>query len=250
MPGMTEIRIDDHPENVRDVLIEAKIDGGRHEWTGSELLSERGIDRSDRFPHIVAELKQMPWNVRGEVAIPFGNVLTLNKKVNWHLARFYAFDMFEWQGQDTSDADARDNRQLIETAFKQGPRFKHLRYPFRFKDFQTAWAFVLKHGIEGVVLKELHGKRRQFKVKKYTEEKLAIVGYTPGKLKGSFIIERKGVTSGVSGTSVEYVQKYKALLAAGKAPYAEIEYLFLTDNGIPFQPRLLALDTLAELKKG
>jgi ATP-dependent DNA ligase len=229
------------------VLYEAKIDGARHTWTGSELLSERNIDRSARFPHIVAELKTMPWQVRGEVAVPFGNILTLNKKENWHLSRFYAFNMYEWQGQDTRDAGTLDNRMLIEKAFKQSPRFTNLRYPFKFPDFQSAWARVVKHKLEGVVLKDLKSNR-EWKCKRYTEEKLAIVGYVPGSTKGAFIIERKGVTSKVSGTSVLLVDKYKALLAAGKAPYAEIEYLFLTDNFVPFQPSLRDVDTLKNLQ--
>ena len=249
MPGMIERKIEDHPENIRNVLIEAKIDGGRHTWDGQRLLSERDIDRSDRFPHIVAELKKMPWEVRGEVAIPMGNVLQLNKRENWPKARFYAFDMFNWQGLDTRDSLPLENRQLIKDAFGQAPRFDHLRYPFAFKDFATGWAHVLKHKLEGLVLKQLDG-RKTFKTKKLSEEKIPIVGFIPGAAKGAFIIERKGVSSKISGTSAYYVDKYNAMLAAGECPYAEVEYLFLTDNGKPFQPRLRAIDTLANLKKG
>jgi ATP-dependent DNA ligase len=246
MSDMIALTVDEAAKQT-NVLYEAKIDGARHTWTGSELLSERNIDRSDRFPHIVAELKTMPWQVRGEVAVPFGNILTLNKKENWHLSRFYAFNMYEWQGQDTRDAGTLDNRLLIEKAYKQAPRFKNLRYPFKFPDFSTAWARVLKHNLEGVVLKDLNSNR-EYKCKYYKEEKLPIVGHVPGSTKGSFIIERKGVTSKVSGTSEAFVEKYKALLTAGKAPYAEIEYLFLTDNGVPFQPRLRNVDTLKNLQ--
>jgi ATP-dependent DNA ligase len=228
------------------VLFEAKLDGGRHTWNGSQLLSERNIDRADRYPHIVAELKTMPWQVRGEVAVPFGNILTLNKRENWPLARFYAYNMFEWNGQDTRDADTLDNRRLIEKAYKQHSRFTNLRYPFKFPDFKTAWAHILKYKLEGVVLKDLHSSK-EWKCKHYKEEKLPIVGYEPGSTKGAFIIERKGVTSKVSGTSVALVEKYKALLADGKAPYAEIEYLFLTDYGKPFQPKLRDINTLKNL---
>jgi len=229
-----------------NVLHECKIDGAQHSWNGSQLLSNRNIDRSDRFPHIVAELKQMPWEVRGEVAVPFGNILTLNKKENWHKSRFYAFKMLSWSNQDTSNADTMDNRRLIKKAFKQHDKFTNLRYPFEFPDFQTAWNHILKYKLEGVVLKDLSSSK-EWKCKHYKEEKLPIIDYVPGSVKGAFVILRKGVRSKVSGTSVMLVNKYKKLLAEGKAPYAEIEYLFLTDNGVPFQPKLRDVDTLAML---
>lgn len=245
---MIEIRVDTgHPEQITGALIETKIDGGRHEWNGSEIISERGIVRNARFPHLVDELKALNFQGRGEVAVPFGNIHTLNKSENWPRARFYLFDMWNWQGKDTRGAEPFENRRLIELADSQGKQMdlKNLRIPFKFKDFQTAWKWVIKHSLEGVVIKT---KAKTFKCKYMKEEKLPIVGFEPGAVKGSFLIERAGVVGGCSALSVAYVQQYKDMLSAGKAPYAEIEYMFLTDSGKPFQPRLRRMGTLAELQ--
>lgn len=251
MPGMIELRLDtDHPENVKNVLIEQKIDGSRHEWTGSQLLSERNIDRADRFPHIVRELKQMPWKVRGEIAIPYGHVLDVSKAQNWPRARFYIFDMFEWEGQDARNANAADNRKLIEDAFGNAPKFNSLRYPFKWKDFQTGWAFTVKHQLEGLVLKELNGTGRQFKVKMYHEVKVPIIGLEVGAVKGAFLVLLNGVTCKVSALSADNVAKYHAMLKANEEPYAEVEYLFLTESSIMFQPRLRRLGTRKDILLG
>lgn len=251
MSDFIELRVDtDHPENIPNVLCEAKIDGFKASWDGSNLISERGIVRNDRFPHLVAELRQIPWKVRGEVAVPFGNVLKINKKENWPKARIYIFDMLEWQGQDTRSALPADNRRLIEDAFATfatfAPQMPSLRMPFKFRDFQTGWAWIIKHNLEGLVLKELSGAKT-YKVKYMREEKLPVVGFTPGSVKGCFQVERKGVVGGVSALSVAFVQQYKDMLSKGLQPYVEIEYMFLTDEGKPFQPRLRRMGTLQEL---
>ena len=241
-----ELRVDtDKPQAIKDVLVEAKVDGGCHTWDGTSLKSERGIDRNARFPHIVADLLKLPWKVQGEVAVPFSNVSALNKKENWGKARFYAFKMIEWDNQSADGSNPLENRKLLETAQKQFG--STLRVPFKFKDFQTGWAHVVKHNLEGLVMKEIHGSKT-YKIKKMTEEKLPVIGFIPGSVKGCFQIERKGVTGGVSALSVAYVQQYKDMLAKGLAPYVEIEYLYLTDNGVPFQPRLRRMATLTELQ--
>ena len=247
MPGMIELRLEDHPERMTNVLLECKIDGGRFEWNGKSLISERGIVRNDRFPHIIAELQQMDWHCRGEVAVPFAHVTDLNASENWGKARFYMFDMWKFEGEDTRNASTADNRHLIEKAFSQAPRFKNLRYPFRWKDFQTGWAYVLKHKLEGLVMKELNGTGKQFKVKRYTEVKVPVVGLEAGAVKGAFLVLLNGVTCKVSALSADNVAKYKAMLKANIEPWAEVEYLFLTKNNIMFQPRLRDLDTRQEI---
>lgn len=249
MPGMIELRVDtDHPEKVRDVLIESKIDGAMHEWSGSRIISHRGIDRTDRFPHIANELSNLNIKVRGEIAIPFGHVLHLNKKANWHKARFYAFTMLEHDGQDMTDASVDDNRHVLETVFgRRRPIHTHLRIPFKWKSFQDAWAHVLKLKLEGTVLKERHGEGRVYKIKRYTETKIPVVGHTAGDAKGSFQVLLNGVVCNVSALSEGHVDKYNAMLAANVEPWAEIEYLFLTDNGKMFQPRLRHLGSKKDI---
>lgn len=252
MGDMIDLRLDGgkiNPVTLGNVLVEAKIDGARHVWDGTNIVSERGIIRNDRFPHIIQELQGLGIKGRGEIAVPFGNVLTLNASVNWHKARFYLFDMHEFNGQDTRTANVLENRKLIEQAIgydTRNPRFKNLRVPFRFKDFQAGWNNVLKHNLEGLVLKDL-GSTKQYKVKYRKEAKVPVVGFEPGSVKGCFRIDFKGAIGGLSALSAAFIQQYNDMLAKGEQPHAEIEYLFLTDGGIPFQPRLRRLGTLAEL---
>ncbi len=125
--------------------------------------------------------------------------------------------------------------------------------PRAFNDFGCAWDYAKAQNakgnyVEGVVVKPCIGS--PYKIKLLTEKKYRIVGFESGAVKGAFLIDCDGVVGKVSGTSVAYVQKYNDMVARGLVPYAEIEYQFLTDNGIPFQPRLRQLDTLANLKIG
>ncbi|RLC32977.1 hypothetical protein DRH14_05520 [Candidatus Shapirobacteria bacterium] len=193
------------------------------------------------------ELRQIDWVCRGEMAIPDGNVLQLNKKINWHRAKIFIFDLFEYEGQDLRGNSPRDNRWLIEDILRRN-KLVHITAPELFKTFDEGWQYVCENKAEGLVLKELANKR-QHKIKKLTEEKLPIVGRETGKAHGTFLLLRNGVQAKVSGTSMSHVAKYEQLLVEGESPYAEIEYQFLTDYGIPFQPRLRRLNTLAELNR-
>lgn len=228
-----------------DCLIESKIDGTRMTWRGLDLISDRGIIRTNRFPHIVKELLALPWQVRGEVAIPMGNVLSVSKKENWSKARFYIFDLNEWKSSDCSSADPFDNRKHLEYIFLW-KNFTNLRMPFKFSSVKDGLVWAKKHDIEGLVLKS---KNNGYKWKNYKEAKVAIVGHEVGKLHGTFLIDFKGVVGRVSATSMEHYDKYNSFLAGNKSPYAEIEYLFSTPQGLPFQPRLRRVDTIEELTK-
>ncbi|MAE81290.1 MAG: hypothetical protein CMB80_01050 [Flammeovirgaceae bacterium] len=225
-------------------LWESKIDGTRMTYNGHDMISDRDIVRNDRFPHVLSELEALDWEVRGEIAVPRGNVLDVNKKENWPKARFYIFDVFRDRKKDVHGAHPREIRQILERLLCLKD-FKHLRLPKRFRTFDDGWKFVCKFNIEGLVLKNRHG---EFKIKRLTEEKLEIVGHEAGKAKGAFLIKRGKVTAKVSATSVAFVQAYEKLLADGKVPYAEIEYGFVTEYGCPFQPRLRRLNTLDVLE--
>jgi len=214
-------------------------------FNGTSMVSDRDVNRDARYPHVLEELQKIDWVCRGEMAVPGGNVLQLNKSENWSKAKIYIFDIFEYEGQDLRGNSPRENRWVIEDILRRNNLYQ-IAAPKLFNTFDAGWQYVCEKGAEGLVLKELaNGKAH--KIKKLTEEKLPIVGYEPGKGKGAFILLRGDVRCKVSGTSEAYVAKYKQMLAAGLAPHAEIEYQFLTDNGIPFQPRLRRLDTLVNL---
>ena len=246
MPDFREIRFEDaqHLSCTKN-LVESKIDGCCMTWNGTDFISERDIVRNDRFPHLVKELRQLPWRVQGEAAVPFGHVLKLNRRENWASARFYAFKLVEHQGTKI-DGDPFEVRKQLESIFDNNS-FQHLRLPFKWDDFGKAWRWVKKKKGEGVVFKPKDGSKG-FKLKDWKEFKLPIIGFTPGKTKGAFLLAcPSGAQGSVSGTSEAYVKKYEAILAAGKEPWVEIECLFLTDNGIPFQPRIRRLGTKAEI---
>jgi len=193
-------------------------------------------------------LKQLPWNVQGEVAIPFSNVLVLNAKENWPKAKFYVFDVTEYDGSKIV-GDPLEVRKELERIFKYNPKFKHITIPFKWTNFDKAWSWVKKHKVEGLVFKSLVGGI-DFKLKDWKEAKLPVIGHTPGKQKGAFQLAcESGIVGSVSGTSVAYVDKYKNLISNGKDVWAEIEYLFLTSDGKPFQPRLRRLDVKSEILK-
>ena len=157
-----------------DCLIEAKIDGTESDWDGDNITSSRGCNRNNRFPHIVSELRKIDWRVQMEIAVPFGNVHHVNKKIYWPKTRAYVFGVTSLNGQDVSGEDSFAKRRLLEEALRKGA-FKHLRIPFKFRTFEDGMAWCDKKDTEGLVLKPSFGKG--FKYKRLKEAKLLIVGY-------------------------------------------------------------------------
>ena len=242
MPDFKEINHDEakHLSN-STYLIEGKVDGCCMSWKNGELISERGCVRNDRYPHIVKELKHLTVDLQGEIAVPYGNVLELNRRENWPKAKFYAFDPLSFDGNPV------EKREKLEKILKAAPKFDNITIPFRWNNFRKAWAFVQKHGLEGLVFKSILGGKN-YKLKDLKEAKLKVVGYTDGKQKGAFqILNTNGSISSISGTSVAWVDKYKQLIAVGKEVWIEFEYMFLTCDGKPFQPRLRNLDEKSEI---
>lgn len=244
MPGMSHMKVNE-ARSLNADLIELKIDGSRITYHKGNIVSDRGVNRNERYSHVVEELKKINWKVRGEMAIPGGNVIQLNKAVNWHKAKYFVFDIYELDGKDVSHLSPSEGRKLIEKVLK-GRKLKHITVPRKFSSFKQGWDYVKKHDAEGLVLKTKAGVC--YKTKLLKEEKLPVVGHVKGKSKGAFLIEREGVQSKVSGTSEAFLKAYRILLKRGEQAYAEIEYSFLTDDGTPFQPRLRRLGTLDSLK--
>ena len=243
MPNFKEITYEEAKHlNNGSYLMESKIDGCCMSWknTSQQLVSERGCVRNDRFPQIVKDLKALNKDVQGEVAIPFGNVLDLNSQ-SYHKADFYVFDPL------AIDDDPETKRRELVRILRSNKGLTHLKIPFRWKNFEKAWRWVKKHEVEGLVFKSLLGST-DYKLKDWKEAKLKIVGHIAGKQKGSFqILNANGSVSGISATSVGYVDRYKQLIIAGKEPWIELEYLFLTCDGKPFQPRIRRLDEKSEI---
>lgn len=249
MPKPKELALAD-AYKMAHCIHELKVDGTSMEWTGTELISDRGIVRNDRFPHIVQELSALDFTGRCEVAVPGGHVHDVTASTGWPKARAYIYDVNEYRGKDYRGADPSTVRRAIDEILR--PRFDTLRSPMFFDSFKKGWDFVCKtreagRYAEGIVLKDtISGK--QWKVKYFIEEKLEITGHEGGSVKGSFIVDRKGTPNKVSALSVGHIADWQKILKAGNTPYAEIEYLFLTAAGKMFQPRLRRIGTWAELQ--
>jgi ATP-dependent DNA ligase len=232
---------------------EVKIDGSRHTWDGQHLISERGIDRANRFPHVVADLQKLAggsFRGRMEIAVPYKTVLDLNASENWGAARGYIFEINELLGKDWKQAPAEDVRAKLEELFPRGTTpLANLRIPFVFKTFDEAWAYITAKKLEGVVIKPSGKRGGEIKVKLLEEAKLEVIGHEAGAQKGAFLVRcPNGNTGKVSALSVAFIAQYQKMLADKLTPYLEIEFPFYTKNGIPFQPRLRRMGTLAELK--
>ena len=240
MPGMTALSLE-VAAHKKAALFELKVDGTRTTFDGTNIMSDRKIVRNERYPHIVDELLGMGIACRGEIALEGGNILQLNKKVNWHKAKYYIFDMYEVDGQSTNGLNILERRAIIDEVVRDRAK-QHVTAPLRFASFKEGWDYVEANEAEGIVLKELYGEC--WKAKRLVEEKLPIASHLPGKSKGSFILNRNGIPCKVSGTSAKFLNAYEILKASGEQAYAEIEYCFLTDDGIPYQPRLRRLGTL------
>ena len=243
MPGMSMVS-QDVARNLKVDLIEEKIDGTRITFDGSNIVSDRNVNRNDRYPHILEEIEGLPFKCRGEIALPGGNILLLNRKENWHKAKYYIFELYDFEGINFANKSPSEQRKMIDKIVKKFS-FNNVTVPKKFKTFEQGWKHIKRVQGEGLVLKEKSGVA--WKVKNLIEEKLPIVGYEQGKAKGAFLIERNGQVSKLSGTSAMFVQAYHALVEQGLEPYAEIEYSFLTHHGVPYQPRLRRLGTLDDL---
>ena len=239
MPDLIPLSIEEARKKT-NCLVELKVDGTRITFKDHGLYSDRDIDRTDRFGHVMEEVRTLNWCVRGEMAIPGGNVLQVNARKNWPRAKFHIFDLYDYNGQDIYYQGPFKRREILEEIMAKN-NFMHLRLPMRFASVDEGWDFILRHDLEGIVLKDPFGN--EFKVKQLKEEKLRILRHEPGKSKGAFIIVRDGVLGRVSGTSEGLVSQYHKLAGQGADVYAEIEYPFLTEDGLPYQPRLRRLGT-------
>lgn len=242
MPGMLALS-ETQARVMNGCFIELKIDGTRMSYEKGTLTSDRGIIRNDRFGHLL-EVEKINWKVRGEVAIPGGNVLQVNARTGWPKAKFFIFDLFELDGQNMEHLSLLERRHIVSELIEKH-KLTNVQVPMAFSTFDEGWAYVKANKSEGLVLTQKDGTK--WKVKILQEEKLRIIGHDVGKSKGSFRIIRKGIVGNVSGTSDAFVQAYKMLKAEGKEVFAEVEFPFITEDGVPYQPRLRRLGTLEDL---
>ena len=214
--------------------ISLKRDGTLMYFRDGHLVSARGIVRDDRYPHILKLLKDNDFpNCFGEMYVEGGNVLDINSKDNWKGAKFMPIDM------EHSEIYSVRQLALIEKIRETNSDF--ITQKIIFTDINLAWDLVVKEKLEGLVIKD---KRELFKCKLLQEAKIEIIGHEPSKEKGTFLLVNN---NRISGTSRDFVQKFKDIKAQGKIPIAEIEYCFITKDNHYFQPRLRRIETKENL---
>lgn len=202
--------------------ITLKYDGTLMFWNGTDLVSDRGIVRTDRFRHIAKMLKEknIP-SCMGEIYVTKEDigkkrtcVFDISSSENWSKARYCVF--------------SPDN--VVELVDELDSDMIHK--PISFLDLDRAWEYVLENNEEGLVLKS--GKEL-YKVKAKTEIKEPIVEWESSKDKGTFILKSG---NRISGTSMGFVKQYQDIKAKGKVAQAEVEMLFITEGNKYFQPVL------------
>jgi len=216
--------------------ITLKRDGTLIYFKDGKLFSPR-CERSDRFRHILNILKasNIP-ECFGEMYIEGGCVFDVSRSENWNKAKFMPIDM-------ESNLSYSERQTLLQEAVKQiGSEF--ITPLVKFNNFKEGWDFVEKNDSEGLVIRNSY---EWFKVKKLKEVKIEISSHEPSKEKGTFVLVNG---NRVSGTSREFVQKFKDIKASGKIPVAEIEYPFMTEEGSYFQPRLRRIFIKGEGENG
>ncbi len=192
----------------KDYFYEVKWDGIRviaSIWHDEvKLLSRSGRDMTDRFPQIVAQLKdEMSHSavIDGEIvaleangAPNFGKVISrmhtsgktaierASKKIKTTL---YAFDCMVIDGVNICNLPVERRREWLRTLFDDR---EHLRYSNEFEDGEGLFAAAESMGLEGIMAKKrgvryVDGKRSEgwLKVKVRHDDEATLIGYTKGK---------------------------------------------------------------------
>jgi bifunctional non-homologous end joining protein LigD len=227
-------------------VFEEKKDGSRDLWVKGNLLSARQVNHNERYRHIYELLKPINAVIDGEMSIPFGNILQLNKKENWVKAKYYVFDILEYDGLDLKDKPLTERQIILKHIVTHVINNPLIEFIPQFDTFKSGWDYVVKNKLEGIMIKKKdslyttipfkeYRTKNWFKVKHLKEIKERVVGFENGSVKGAFILENGGkVSSLMSGVG-------DIFLNAKVKVYAEIMYQFKTQDNKPFQPRLKKL---------
>lgn len=254
MLACKEKRIEEVTDNPARIF-EIKVDGCRGIYFDGKLFTERKIDRSERFAHIVNILKNHNVVLDGEIYSsskdkPFGDLFLLNSRKGWSSARYCIFDILELGGEDLTFKPLWERKQILRE-FVRKLDTSLIHTPISFSRIDLAWNFVNTYNAEGLVSKDLNSvyfrssdifeERRTdawTKIKNIKEEKEEVIGFEKGSVKGSFILKNG---SRISSLSPDFEKEYNKLKEAMKNVIAEFTYLNKTPKGAYFQPCLKRL---------
>ena len=218
---------------------ERKVDGSRFKAERGNLISERGLNRNNRFGQITSRLRELnltDLTLDGEVYIEGKTILDLNCSENWKAAKFCVFDILSIGDRDLTNKPLAYRQELLKSLIKDGSMI-HL--PESWSDFEQAWEVVKSRKLEGLIAKNLSSRYEDKRSNNWLKIKLKncmdveVIGYEAGKGHGTFLIRMpSGVTGRLSGTSLGIVNYWKQ----NKPAKCEINYMFLTKEGLAFQP--------------
>ena len=232
-----------------DWICEQKMDGTRTFWREGKLVSpERDTFKSDRFIYIFKELEGINATLDGEIYCPKGTLFDVTSRVNWSICKFAVFDIMEVNGVDLRKQPLYIRQGWLKRIL-ESKQFKYVHLVRQFNIPSRAWEMIKKQQLEGLIFKNPEGEYEEkrsknwLKCKNFQEAVIEIIGYQPGKGKGSFIFSNGG---GCSTLSMDYVEIYNKLKENGKV-FAEIDYLYKTKNNKYFQPILKKLINKTEV---
>jgi bifunctional non-homologous end joining protein LigD len=243
---------------------ELKIDGIRvlaHVNQGKVVLfSRNGNDISKKFPKLVEELRQLPFDsfiLDGEAVCyeddgtpsfqcmlqrfqlqDQAQIAAMESKLP---IEYCIFDLLYFEGWDLRAAKWEDRRALLE---QMNPRTTTMRVLDSFpEDGEVLYEHATKMGFEGVVGKKIDSKYREgirsvewIKVKQVHTDEFFVVGWTPGQGNrspafGALILAQKdedgklryagNVGGGFSDTLLDEVMKLLQALPQTKKPFKQ-----------------------------
>jgi ATP-dependent DNA ligase len=154
--------------NSRFWYIEQKIDGSRYQLVKKDgkayLTGRRGFEHLKQFPEFLGDIAKLPDNtiLDGEVfAGDFETTLSrenetkplmITLKARRFPAKFFVFDVLQYNGQDVRDLNLASRKAWLEKLFYGTPYSCFVKIP-RYKSLEEGIEEVKKVNGEGLVLK-------------------------------------------------------------------------------------------------
>ena len=226
-----------------DYSIQLKVNGTRTTWNRFKLVSNDGIDRTNRFKHISDSLNKIDIVLDGEMALGFnGNVFDVSRKENWNKATYWLFDVYSLDGIDVRDKPLKERLVLLkQIAERLGNQ--NIKVIPQFEEVDIAWDFILQNKCEGLVIKnllltnpsELYEEiRLDIKVKNWHEGKEQIKDWDSSGGHGAFTTVNDNRLSALTVKNGHLFLSLKDI----KPLFAEFDYMEITSSGKFFQPQL------------
>jgi len=190
----------DEVTRARGFVHELKLDGYRiqaHLRAGQVTLYTRtGLDWSNRFPAIAAELSRLPASkliLDGELISADANGRPDFPALQDDLKRrrhdrmiYYAFDLLHLDGFDTRAAPLIERKRVLQSFLAEAGRSApRVIYSEHFEDGADLYRRALGMGLEGIVSKRADAPYRSgrteawCKVKAWKSARFAVVGFVP-----------------------------------------------------------------------